>query len=72
MAHTAYKTGNCMYDHTGKDITSKASPRSTTDGKSLDRDATNKFATPGCNPEEASPSSTPQSRNKSSKMRGGY
>lgn len=71
MAHTSYTTGNCMIHHTGKNIASKGSPKSTSDGKNLGKDATNKFATPGCNPDEASPSSTPQSRNKSSRT-GGY
>jgi len=62
---------NRMVNHVGRNIASKGGPKDTADGKSLARDATNKYATPGCNPPEASPSATPQTRNKSFKS-GGY
>lgn len=62
---------NRMVNHAGRIIASKGGPKDTSDGKNLGKDATNKFATPGCNPPEASPSATPQSRNKSYKT-GGY
>ena len=53
----------------GKIIYSGAAPKDTLDlglmgGKDLSKDATNTYAKPGPNPEEASPSSTAQSRNK--------
>jgi hypothetical protein len=65
------QTGNKMIDHKGRIIASKGSPKDTSGGKNLGKSATNKFATPGCNPDEASPSSTSQSRNKSYNT-GGY
>jgi hypothetical protein len=62
---------NRMVNHVGRNVASKGGPKDTSDGKSLGKDATNKFATPGCNPPEASPSATSQSRNKSYNT-GGY
>jgi hypothetical protein len=62
---------NRMVNHAGKIISAKGGPKDTSGGKSLDKNATNKFATPGCNPPSASPDAEPQSRNKSYKS-GGY
>jgi hypothetical protein len=62
---------NRMVNHVGKNIASKGGPKDTSEGKNLGKNATNKFATPGCNPPAASPNSEAQSRNKSYKS-GGY
>ena len=65
------KTGNKMIKVKGKIIAKGGGPKDTSGGKDLGRDATNKFATPGCNPPEASCSATSNSRNQGGNT-GGY
>jgi len=55
---------NRMVNHVGRNIASKGGPKDTSRGSNLGKDATNKKMTLGTNPDEVSPCSTPQSRNR--------
>ena len=59
----ADRTGNKMVSVKGR-IIGGAGPKDTAHGADLGRDATNKKATWGCSPVEASCSATNQSRNR--------
>jgi len=54
---------NRMVNARGRAGFDAGSPKSTTDGKSIDADAKNSMGSLGCNPDEVSPSATSQSRN---------
>jgi hypothetical protein len=54
---------NRMVNHVGRNIASSGGPKDTSGGKNLGPKATNTTSVPGCDPPEASPSATNQSRN---------
>jgi hypothetical protein len=54
---------NRMVNHVGRNIASSGGPKRTDGGKNLGPKATNTTSVPGCDPPEASPSATNQSRN---------